>query len=247
MAIQREASKTHYLSVDGMQIEFERKRVRNLNLRIRRDGSIHVSAPLRTPEAEVVKLLRGRRPWIEEHLQKVRARSQATKSDWSDGGHVTLWGMPYAVRLDVVDALRAEGVEVTEDECIMRVMPRYAGDDADAVEHREKIADAWMREQVRTAALPLFASYEARMGVHASRLRIRKMKSRWGSCNVKTASITLNSNLAHYPAACLESVVVHELCHLFEKGHNARFYGFMDRYMPHWRAADALLKHPSHT
>lgn len=246
MTIQRDACKTHFLTVGGMQVEFERKRVRNINLRIRRNGSIHVSAPLRTSEAAVREFLASRRPWIEEHRQRVLERSQATKSDWSEGGHVILWGRPYTVRLNVVETLRDEGMEVTEDGCTMRVTLPYTGDDADAVEHRERIADAWMREQVRAAAAPLFASYEARMGVHASRLRVRAMKSRWGSCNVKTASITLNSNLAHYPAVCLESVVVHELCHLFEKGHNARFYGFMDRYMPHWREADALLKHPQH-
>ncbi len=68
------------------------------------------------------------------------------------------------------------------------------------------------------------------------------MSSRWGSCNVKTGAITLNTRLAEYEPICLESVVVHELCHLIERGHNARFYAEMDHVFPAWREAHELLR-----
>lgn len=87
----------------------------------------------------------------------------------------------------------------------------------------------------------VFDRYERLMGVRCSRWRLRRMVSRWGSCNVRTGVITINTELAHLPRECLESVVVHELCHLRVSGHNAEFYALMDTYYPQWRAARKIL------
>jgi len=87
----------------------------------------------------------------------------------------------------------------------------------------------------------IFGRYETAMGVKCSRWRLRHMVSRWGSCNVKTGVITINTELARLPSACLESVVVHELCHLRVSAHNAEFYALMDTYCPHWRRARQIL------
>jgi predicted metal-dependent hydrolase len=74
-----------------------------------------------------------------------------------------------------------------------------------------------------------------------SDIALRKMKSRWGSCSRK-GKITLNTQLVRYPMACIDAVVVHELCHLLEFNHSRRFYDLMDRAYPQWRAVDKLLK-----
>lgn len=80
------------------------------------------------------------------------------------------------------------------------------------------------------------------MGVAHAGLRVHDTFSRWGSCNVRTRWINLSLSLAHFPPTCLELIVVHELTHLLEASHNARFYAFMDAYLPDWRERDALLK-----
>ncbi|MFR6467952.1 MAG: SprT-like domain-containing protein [Lachnospiraceae bacterium] len=67
------------------------------------------------------------------------------------------------------------------------------------------------------------------------------MKTRWGSCTVQTGKIRLNFSLARKPEACLEYVLVHELCHLLEPSHNARFHGLMDKFLPDWRERKLLL------
>lgn len=90
-------------------------------------------------------------------------------------------------------------------------------------------------------APPLVEKYQQLMGVRCTRLRYRRMVSRWGSCNVRTCAITLNTELVHLPRACLESVVVHELCHLLVRPHNADFYALMDAYYPAWREARRIL------
>ena len=77
--------------------------------------------------------------------------------------------------------------------------------------------------------------WEPVMGVHASAWTLRDMKTRWGSCSVDSGRIRLNKRLALYPEACLEYVIVHELCHLLEPSHNKRFKMLMGRFMPDWK------------
>lgn len=79
------------------------------------------------------------------------------------------------------------------------------------------------------------------MGLHANEWRIRDMKTRWGTCNIRERRIWLSLHLAKYPPQCLEGVITHELVHLLERGHNKRFYHFMDLFYPDWRTVKKML------
>lgn len=98
------------------------------------------------------------------------------------------------------------------------------------------------RAAVEACAPALVAAWEPIMGVKANKLAYRNMKSRWGSCQPATGRICLNVRLALYPPECLEYVVVHELCHLLERGHGPRFQALMDAFLPDWRARRAKLR-----
>jgi predicted metal-dependent hydrolase len=78
--------------------------------------------------------------------------------------------------------------------------------------------------------------------VQTKERRVRLMKTRWGSCNIIDKRIWLNACLSNYPEECLEYVIVHELCHLLERGHNARFYGFVESCLPDWKRRRKILK-----
>ncbi len=95
--------------------------------------------------------------------------------------------------------------------------------------------DAWYRSQLRRAVPPLLQHWEAVLSVKVERFFVRRMKTRWGSCNYRRHTIRLNTELARRLPECLEYVVVHELMHLLEPSHNARFHELMDRYMPKWQ------------
>ena len=95
---------------------------------------------------------------------------------------------------------------------------------------------------VRSHMDEFFDKWEPYLGVHAKERRVRVMKTRWGSCNVREQRIWLSGYLAAYPLACLEYVIVHELCHLLERGHNARFYSFVESCLPDWKERKKLLK-----
>ena len=88
-----------------------------------------------------------------------------------------------------------------------------------------------------TMVAPMIERHAKEMGVSPKRITARTMISRWGMCNVKTGSICLSYYLLLLPEWCVEHVVVHELCHLLEPSHNARFHALMDRYFPRWKEA----------
>jgi hypothetical protein len=98
-----------------------------------------------------------------------------------------------------------------------------------------------LRKALKSSAPPLVAHWAGVMGLATPDITIRRMTSRWGTCNTQTRRITLNLELAQRDATLLEYVIVHELAHLVERGHNARFYAVMDTHMPDWRARRRAL------
>ena len=92
-----------------------------------------------------------------------------------------------------------------------------------------------LRRELRRALPPLLAEWAPRLGVPVSDFTIRRMTSRWGTCNTQARRITVNLELARREPELLEYVVVHELAHLIEKGHGPRFKAIMDRHLPGWR------------
>jgi predicted metal-dependent hydrolase len=97
------------------------------------------------------------------------------------------------------------------------------------------VADAPTLELVRLAVPELLSKWQPVLGVQATGFYVQRMRTRWGSCNPTARTIRLNTDLAKKPRECLEYVVVHELIHLLEPTHNARFVALMNRFMPRWQ------------
>lgn len=175
--------------VDGIEAHIVRKRVKNVNLRIARDGShVDVSAPSWVSDSEVEAFIRSKSAWIASRM------AQAAQTPMARAAQAT----------------------------------------------PEEVA-AW-RETVSACVPALVAAWEPIMGVKAGKLAYRNMTSRWGSCQPSTGRICINVRLALYPPECLEYVVVHELCHLLERGHGSRFHQLMDAFMPDWKQRRAKLR-----
>ena len=103
----------------------------------------------------------------------------------------------------------------------------------------------WHKSLLHEAVPPLFETWQARLKVQVSGYSLQQMKTRWGTCNYRTGHIRLNTELAKKPRSLLEYVVVHELAHLIEPSHNARFVAVMDAHYPGWRNAHAELNAPA--
>ena len=112
---------------------------------------------------------------------------------------------------------------------------------AQAAQASEEDKRAW-RALVEAGVTSLLEIWEPVIGVRVKKLAFRNMKSRWGSCQPATGRVCINTRLALYPPRCLEYVVVHELVHMLEPSHNARFHELMDGFLPDWRERRALLR-----
>ena len=99
----------------------------------------------------------------------------------------------------------------------------------------------WYREHIRTQIPPLLGKWEAKIGVSVNEVRIKKMKTLWGSCNIEAKRIWLNLELAKKPGSCLVYILVHEMVHLLERKHNDRFHALMNGFLPQWRAYRDML------
>jgi predicted metal-dependent hydrolase len=114
-----------------------------------------------------------------------------------------------------------------------------------SAEHVEKVRlavlDRWYRKQLREAAEPLLAKWESKIGVKAEFWGVKRMKTKWGSCNHETSRVWLNSELAKKPIECLEYIVVHELIHLIEPSHDDNFVKLLDKYLPNWQSLRDIL------
>ncbi len=136
----------------------------------------------------------------------------------------------------VSDLVRAKLPWVERQRMRMAASPMARAEGATPAEVK-----AW-REVVSACAPALVEAWEPIMGVEAGELAYRNMKSRWGSCQPSTGRICLNVRLALYPPECLEYVVVHELCHLLERGHGPRFHLLMDAFLPDWKERRGKLR-----
>jgi len=128
-------------------------------------------------------------------------------------------------------------VTIVDDEIIVQLAQP---DDESAVTQR---LERWYRSQLKQQISELLLHWQPIMQVQASDFGVRKMKTRWGSCNIRTKKIWLNFDLVKKSPQSLEYVVVHELTHLYERYHNARFYALMDKFLPDWSERRHRLNH----
>ncbi len=222
------------IDLEGIEIEISRKRIRNLYLRVDSpQGRVRISAPARMSLEHVRAFARSRLGWIRRQQERARQRPVEAPLHCRDGETHRLWDKSY--RLEVVETEAPAGVAIDRDRMLLQVPPGAGA------RKRRKVLDDWYRDRLREAAAPLIAKWEARLGVKVSRLFLRAMKSRWGTCNAAVGSIRINTELARKPLVYLEYIVVHEMVHLLECSHNRRFQALMDRFLPGWTSLRAEL------
>lgn len=215
-------------------VALHRGGVRRINMRVRPDGTLHLSAPLRVDVRDLERMVAERADWIDERIREIRDRSVHERARWQDGARIALLGTTYALSIQVAPR---RFVRLAED--TLRVGLPEGHSQPDDV---RAAVDTLAKRMLMCRLEELFGRYEHAMGVHHARTHIRRMTSRWGSCNVRTGDITINLELAYREPSCLESVVVHELCHLLEPSHNQNFHRLMSRYYPSWIEARTLLR-----
>lgn len=228
--IVKEKTKTIKYTVDisGIPVEVEKKKVKNLRLMVYPPyGQVKVSAPRHMTEEAIRSFISSKIDWINKHRSKYDGNEIYIPVKFICGEKLFYLGRPYILRVE--EHNKYAKVELIENEIILYIKP------GSTKLQRAKAIENWYRNRLNETAPDLIAKWESVIGVNITQFGIKKMKTRWGSCNIRAKRIWLNLDLIRKPAHCLELIIVHELVHLLEKNHNARFKSFMDKFLPDWR------------
>ena len=225
------------LQVDSFNVLLTRKKMKNLRLRVDVDG-IHVSSPMRTPLYEIQNFVQQNRIWIHERQLHFDKQRQKLLDSLSDGASIPVWGEKYTFFQKPIAKGKRAFLKETDEALILY---SHVEDTCD-LEYKQKILNDFYRKSVKLKMPELLEKWQPRVGKYAQEWGIKKMKTRWGTCNIDRARIWLNSDLARWPVGCLEYVVVHELTHLWEANHTPRFWSLVEKAMPDWKKYHGMLK-----
>lgn len=214
--------------VGGISVDIIRKDIKNLHIGVYPpNGRVRVAAPARLDDDAIRRAVITRLKWIRRHQSQFRNQKRQTDREMVTGESHFFHGRRY--RLNVIERNEPPTVSLRNKATMeLRVRP---GTDR---EKREAVLLAWYRARLREQIPALLATWEPRIGVTVNEVRIKKMKTRWGTCNAEAKRIWLNLELAKKPPASLEYVLVHEMVHLLHRPHDDAFRALLDHLMPLW-------------
>ena len=225
----------HHLTVSGIKVEVVRKDSKNLHLGVYPPhGRVRVAAPLVVSDEAVRLAVIDKLGWIRRQKAKFAEQPRQSQREMVNGESHYFLGQRYRLRVHEQDAparVAVRGVASLD----LFVRP------GTGAEQREAVLLRWHREQLKALIPPLLEKWQLILGVQVADWGIKKMKTKWGSCNPATGRVWFNLELAKKPGQCLEYIVVHELVHLLERHHNERFAALVEAHVPEWRQYREML------
>jgi hypothetical protein len=219
----------HQITVSGLPVQIVRKDIKNLHLGVYPpNGRVRVAAPLRVSDKAVRLAVIGKLGWIKRHRARFANQPRQSAREMVTGESHYFLGQRYRLRVIRSDC---PGKVALRNKSTLELHVRAET----SVAQRDQVMQDWYRQQLRELIPPLLVKWQTAMEVQLNEWGIKKMKTRWGSCNPIARRIWLNLELAKKPVECLEYILVHELAHLIERHHNDNFVKLMDEHMPQWR------------
>lgn len=204
------------------------KDIKNIHLTVHPPaGKVRIAAPKRMNVETIRVFAISKLGWIKQQQRKIQEQERETPREYIDRESEYVWGKRYLLK--IAEAESPPSIVLKHNHMLLTVRPGATD------EKRHEVIEDWYRSQVREETEKLIAEWQPRIGVEVAGFYVRRMKTRWGSCNSAAATIRLNTDLARKPRECLEYIVVHEMIHILEPTHNARFQSLMSRFMPDWQ------------
>ena len=216
------------IDLGNMMVDVEQKDIKNIHLSVYPpNGKVRISAPLRF-DLETIRIFAiSKLRWIKQQQAKLRNQQREAPREFTTRESHYFLGKRYLLK--VIETDSKPKVEIKHDKLILQVRP------GSTTEQKQIILQEWYRDQLKSIVPEYIAKWEEIMNVKVDEFGIKKMKTKWGTCNREAKRIWINLELAKKPLECLEYIVVHEMVHLLERNHNDRFVGLMNKYSPQWR------------
>ncbi len=223
------SSATHQITVGNIAVDVVRKDIKNLHLAVYPpNGRVRVAAPLRIDDEAVRLMIISRMTWIKRQQLQFEGQERQSPREYLSGESHYYKGQRYLLTVIYHDAPPSVIIRnKTHIDLYVRTGSTH--------EQRERVFTEWYRDALKADIPNLIAKWEKIIGVEALDWSIKKMRTKWGACNILKKRIWLNLELAKKPTHCLEYVIAHELIHLLERHHNERFRTYLDKFLPQWR------------
>lgn len=216
------------IQLGDISVDVAQKNIRNVHLSVYPPtGRVRISAPLQMSLDTIRAFAISKIDWIRNQRTKFMKQERETPREYLDGESHYLWGARYLLRITERDQAPAVALERGRITLTMRAGASEAA--------KEAVIAEWYREQVKATASELILKWQPIFAVRVERVLVQQMKTKWGSCNPRARNIRLNTELAKKPKECIEYIVMHEMVHLLEPNHSARFVALMDQFMPLWK------------
>jgi len=216
------------IKLGNISIEVEKKNIKNIYLSIYPPlGKVKISAPQRMDLNTIRIFAISKLSWIKKQQEIFKNQAREAPREYLTRESHYFKGKRYLLK--IVEREAKPKVILRHNEIELHLRANTTS------KKRQQILDEWYRAELKKIVPKLLEKWEPKMGVKCHEFGIKKMRTRWGTCNIDAKRIWLNLELAKKPPQCLEYVVVHELVHLLERKHNNRFIAFMDEFMPQWR------------
>lgn len=223
------------LTVGGIDVQIVRKDIKNLHMAVYPpDGHVRVAVPLLVTDENVRLAVVQKLSWIKKQQRDFKDQPRQSERQYVSGECHYVFGKRYRLELIEHDG-KPEVKQLKSGRLKLYVRPKSPTD------LKQKILNDWYREQLKFIVPELLEKWHPIVGIEAESWGVRKMKTKWGSCNVEQRRIWLNLELAKKPVACLEYILVHELVHFHERLHSDRFKILMDSYLPDWPTRCKML------
>lgn len=213
------------ITMQSSSVKILYKDVKHANLKVKPTQEVILTVPLDMSEKEIEYILKKRASWITKQLELFSQNQEPTKELVSGESFVYL-GKRY--RLKVIES-QEEKAKLTRGYFEIHVK------DKNAYAKKQKLIENWYRAKAQEHFQKIIAKYSPIVKVDIKSVRIRSMKTRWGSCNPKKSYINLNLELIKKPKIAIEYVIFHELAHLLYHNHDRAFYNYLSLHMPDWR------------
>ncbi|MCF7860896.1 M48 family metallopeptidase [Candidatus Woesearchaeota archaeon] len=228
-------TKKKEIDVYSLKVDTVKKDIKNIHLGVYPpDGRVRVAAPNKTTDDSIRLLVSSKIPWIKKQRKKFEKQERQSKREYVSGESHYFLGNRYL--LNVIETDSKPRIELKRKTRIdLYIQPHLK------IEQRAKVFDEFYREELKKNIPQVLKKIQKKIMVEVSDIRIKKMKTKWGTCNPKAKRIWLNLELAKKPIHCLEYVLIHEIVHLTEKNHTDKFFYLMKSILPQWELYKAEL------
>jgi len=223
------------MQIGLISLQLYRKAIKNLHISVMPpDGRVRVSAPKSMTDTAIRMAVISRIPWIKKQQRDFVNQPRQSDREMISGECHYLWGRQY--RLNVIERVGRHEIKVSGNKRLdLYICP------GTTLANKKLVLMKFYRTEIKTHIDKILPTWQQRAGVEAAYCGVKKMKTKWGSCNIQAKRIWLNLDLAKKPIECLEYILLHELVHILERNHNECFRGHLDRLMPNWREKRNLL------